>query len=242
MPPILDPGRAGRRAALALAVAGLVLGPAHGAAQEPIPPPDTTVQDTAPAPAPPDSARSVVRRPVQDSATADSVPPPRPGNAFLRSVLLPGWGQATYDAYFRGGVYYAGWAGAWFMNIKNAAKLGEARELRAVRQRQVVDSLQVVAATDTMIAAILADTARAAELAEIIAADSAVNELRKLVDSRKQQRQDWIALTIFWTLASGIDAFVTAHLSDFPATVGITPEPGGGASLRVEVPFPRRRR
>jgi hypothetical protein len=62
----------------------------------------------------------------------------------------------------------------------------------------------------------------------------------KLIESRKEQRQDWIAYTIFFTLASGVDAFVAAHLADFPATITTRPAPAGGMHIQVGVPFPRR--
>jgi len=185
---------------------------------------------------------SVLRVPVRDTAVADSVPPPRPGWAFAQSVLLPGWGQARYDSHFRGAVYFAGWAGSWFMNIKNFAKLDEAREMRAMRRSSVLDSLAAVAETDTMIAALLTDATRAEELNALILEDSIADDLRKLVNAREQQREDWIAWTIFWTLASGIDAFVTAHLADFPDVIQVEAVPGGGAALRLEVPLPGRRR
>lgn len=231
------PGRSGIHATFLVAAAAFVHQPGSVHGQEPIPPPDSTIAR--------DTVVSVVRLPAQDTAAQDTtardtVQQPRPGAAFLRSVILPGWGQSMYGAYFRGGVYYGGWAGSWFMNIKNAARLEEARELRGKRRLQVLDSLEVAAQTDSLLAVILADPTRAAELGEIIAQDSIMDEMRKLVNSRKQQRQDWITLTIFWTLAAGVDAFVTAHLSDFPATIGLEPEPGG-ATLRLEVPFPRRR-
>lgn len=199
------------------------------AAQEPVKPPaDTT-------PAPSDSFPQGLPIPQ----ARDTVPGPSPGGAMLRSILLPGWGQAAYHAYFRGAVYYAGWAGTWFMNLKNFAKLDEIRQMRTIRRSMVLDSLQAVAATDTVLANQLANPVQRDQL---IGQDSIENDMRLVENSRKQQRQDWIALTIFWTLASGVDAFVTAHLADFPAI--ITTEPGtyGGVALRIEVPLGGRRR
>ncbi len=213
--------------------------PAPAVAQDP----DTLVAPTDTVPVGMDSLElplpSVVRAPVQEPP--DTVRPLRPGWAFARSVLLPGWGQAAYESYFRGAVYYAGWAGSWFMNLKNMAKLDEARQRRARRRGTVLDSLAVVAETDTMIAAILDDPTRVRELDELVLQDSVANDLRKLVDAREQQREDWIAWTIFWMLASGIDAYVTAHLSDFPAVIRAEPVAGGGAAFRLEIPLGRRR-
>ncbi len=210
--------------ALALAVSGV-----PAAAQEPVRPP----ADTTPPPA--DSSPQAL--PMPQAPT--SVPGPGPGGAMLRSILLPGLGQAAYHAYFRGAVYYAGWAGTWFMNFKNYAKLDEIRQMRTIRRSLVLDSLRIVAANDTALAAQLANPIQRDQL---IGQDSIENDMRLVENSRKQQRQDWIALTIFWTLASGVDAFVTAQLADFPAIITAEPGTHGGVALRVEVPLGRKKR
>lgn len=216
-----------RTLGLALAAALAFFGPAALAAQQPVPQP----ADTTP-PAPTDT----FPRGLPIPNAPDSVPGPGPAGAMLRSIILPGWGQADFHAYFRGAVYYAGWAGTWFMNFKNAAKLDEIRQMRAIRRSMVLDSLQAVAAADTT-GALAQELADPFQRDQLIGRDSVENDMRLVENSRKQQRQDWIALTIFWTLASGVDAFVTAHLADFPAI--ITTEPGrrGGVALRVEVPL-----
>lgn len=213
---------------LAAVCATLVLA-APLAAQEPARPPADTTR------ALPDTFPQVLPLPQ----APDSVPGPGPAGAMLRSIILPGWGQASYQAYFRGAVYYAGWAGAWFMNLKNYAKLDEIRQMRTIRRSMVLDSLQVVAATDTALANQLANPIQRDQL---IGQDSIENDMRLVENSRKQQRQDWIALTIFWTLASGVDAFVTAHLADFPAVITTEPGTHGGVAFRIEVPLGRRRR
>ncbi|HKK28089.1 MAG TPA: hypothetical protein VKB18_08400 [Gemmatimonadota bacterium] len=57
-----------------------------------------------------------------------------------------------------------------------------------------------------------------------------------LVESRVAQREDWIVLSVFWALLSGVDAWVTANLADFQ--LPLTPPPDGspGATLRVTIP------
>jgi len=203
-------------------------------AQEPTHPPADTTPAADTARAMPDTFPRVL--PIPEAP--DSVPGPGPAGAMLRSVILPGWGQAVYGAYFRGAVYYAGWAGAWFMDLKNYAKLGEIRQMRTIRTGLVMDSLQAVAATDTALARQLADPAQRDQL---IGQDSVANNMRLVENSRKQQRQDWIALTLFWTLASGVDALVTAHLADFPAIITAVPGSRGGVAVRIDVPLGRRR-
>lgn len=178
---------------------------------------------------------SVVKKPAADSLALRRFP--SPGGAFLRSVLVPGWGQAAYGAYFRGGVYFAAEAGSWYMLLKTVAKLGEAKDIEAWRVRAVRDSVAAAIAADPKLVDQFKDPGSLEE--EL---DRAVNEhpgvigSRKLVDARKEQREDWIVLTLFWMLASGIDAFVNAHLSDFPAKVNAEPRPDGRFDLGVRVP------
>lgn len=58
-----------------------------------------------------------------------------------------------------------------------------------------------------------------------------------LVQSRKQQREDWITLTVFWAFFNAADAWVSAHLYGFEAKpIPIPGEPAGlfvGWSLPV---------
>ena len=60
---------------------------------------------------------------------------------------------------------------------------------------------------------------------------------QKYVESHKQERQDWIALLVFNHLISGAEAFVSAHLYDFPASLQARPLPGGGTGVGVTIPF-----
>jgi hypothetical protein len=69
-----------------------------------------------PAPAPADTARVDGDDPVRS-----------PRDAFLRSLVVPGWGQAWVGAPVRGGVYFAMEAGALWMTYKSRQKLREAR-------------------------------------------------------------------------------------------------------------------
>jgi hypothetical protein len=67
------------------------------------------------------------------STPQDSVRPPvSPMGAFLRSFLVPGWGQAAADQPVRGAFYFGAQAGTVFMLIKTQTKLRNAE--RAVPQ------------------------------------------------------------------------------------------------------------
>jgi len=113
------------------------------------------------------------------------------------------------------------------------ARLGEARSIEGQRVANVRRELLIRAQSDTALQRRYADPA---QLEADIAADKRVEHIRKLVDARKEQREDWIAQTIFWTFASALDAFVGAHLADFPAGIAAQPREGGGVELRLSVP------
>jgi hypothetical protein len=57
-----------------------------------------------------------------------------------------------------------------------------------------------------------------------------------LVRQRRNEREDWITLSIFFLFFSGADAFVSAHLRDFDASMGALPAPDGGVQLRTSIP------
>lgn len=105
-------------------------------------------------------------------------------------------------------------------------------------------------ATDSLNELITMDTVAAKRLAFPDSFQLAIDEndgvvaARALVNSRTQQRQDWIVYTLFFTMASAVDAYVAAHLSTFPTSITAQPAPSGGLNLRltVRVPVGRRRR
>lgn len=57
-----------------------------------------------------------------------------------------------------------------------------------------------------------------------------------LVRDRRNQREDWITLSVFWAFFAGADAFVGAYLRDFDANVGVIPTPGGGVGVQATIP------
>jgi hypothetical protein len=54
--------------------------------------------------------------------------------------------------------------------------------------------------------------------------------------AKRQEVQDWLVLWIFNHLFSGAEAYVAAHLQDFPRELKVQAVPGG---IRVSVPAPR---
>jgi hypothetical protein len=138
----------------------------------------------------PDSAREKQLRTVVDTAESrrDSVllagPPIRPKAALFRSLLVPGWGQASLDRGTAGATYFALEAGSIAMLIFAKKELAVAK--RAARDSTFVDDSTLGAPPD----------------------------LANRVRVRKLQVEDWAALIFFNHLFSAADAFVSAHLWD----------------------------
>ncbi|HSU14795.1 DUF5683 domain-containing protein [Longimicrobium sp.] len=149
----------------------------------------------------PDTARASRRRAAAADTTGQRYRI-SPKSAFLRSLVLPGWGQSSIGAPGRGAVYFALEAGSLWMVYKSNQKLQEAKELQTARREQ-----------------------------GLLEPDRVL----PLVRARRNEREDWITLSVFWFFFSGADAFVAAHLRDFDAHVGAAPN--GGAQLRVNVPL-----
>lgn len=148
-------------------------------------------------PAPLQAQRDSVSQARTDSILArrtrgDSVrprPPITPGQAFLRSLILPGWGQASLGRNVTGGVFLTFEGLAATMVWKSGWQLTFAR-------------------------------ARG-----------------KYVKSHTQEQQDWVTLLVFNHLMAGAEAYVSAHLWDFPAGLEIQRLPDGSTNLGVRVHF-----
>jgi hypothetical protein len=56
------------------------------------------------------------------------------------------------------------------------------------------------------------------------------------VDSKSQQQQDWLVLLGLNHLLSAMEAYVSAHLWDFPGDLSIQAAPHGGVAGAVTVP------
>lgn len=184
------------------------------------------------------SARLMAQNPVLEPDTmpvADTIPRefPSPRAAFLRAVLVPGWGHVYAGEYTRGAVYFTLQSTSWFMLGKTIRKLNDVEER---------DERLTALAADSLEAAMAADPDLAEELQDPAAYEAALltypglQNARSLGRARRQQRQDWIAYTLFFTFAAGVDAYVTAHLKDFPAD--IVTEPGFDGRLNVGVQIP----
>jgi len=158
-----------------------------------------------------------------------------PRAAMIRSFMLWGWGQASVGSWFRGGVWFSMEASTSYILFRTITRLNTAKDFRDRAVAFATDSLNRLIEDDTMAARVLSDPA---------AFDAAVDEgpgvatARKLVSARKQQRQDWVTWAVFFTLMSGIDAYVNAHLHDFPTTIGSGFQRDGSVWFSLSLPVP----
>jgi hypothetical protein len=115
--------------------------------------------------------------------------PISPINAFWRSFLLPGWGQARLNRKLTGGIFVA-WEGVTLgMSLKTRHELAYLRRTGSAR-----------------------------------------------ADNKRREHEDWIVLLAFNHLFAGLEAYVGAHLTDFPGDLKIQAVPGGaGASITVPI-------
>lgn len=162
-----------------------------------------------------------------DSAEASvSTGRPTPGGAFLRSLLVPGWGQASSGAYGRAAVYFLAQAGNVWMAYKTNSLRNTAR-----RSQQLLE--------DAKTAELLRAGFAPEELEEELAADPRIEDIRLLATARDEQMEDWIALTVFFVFFGGADALVSAHLADFPVPLTVEPVAGpSGMAFEVGVSLP----
>ena len=113
-----------------------------------------------------------------------------PMGAFLRSFLLPGWGQARTGRPTAGALFVT-WEGVCAMMTFKAQS-----ETRYLKQSGSTN-----------------------------------------LSAKRQEVQDWLVLWIFNHLFSGAEAFVSAHLQDFPKELKIRAVPHG-VGITVSLPHP----
>jgi hypothetical protein len=170
---------------------------------------------------------------------ADTIPRelPAPRSAFVRALLVPGLGHVYTGSYTRGAVYFSLQSTSWFMLVKTMRKLGDVQDR---------DDALTALAVDSLDAAMAADPDLAEQLQDLEAYENALltypelRNTRLLVRARRQQRQDWIAYTLFFTFAAAVDAYVSAHLMEFPADVTARPSDDGGLSISAHIPIGSR--
>jgi len=168
-----------------------------------------------------------LQAPVQQEEAPPAPEGPRrisPRGAFIRSSLIPGWGHAEVGAFGRGAFYFSAEAASAFMIFKTRTRIHRTRDRLALRESVVTARLEAQGITDP------------AEIETALAEDPEVEDLRALEVTRNDQREDWIALGLFLMLIGGVDAYVSAHLADFPTAVVLDPTPAGGIEIGLALP------
>lgn len=153
-----------------------------------------------------------------------------PGGAFWRALAFPGWGHAAIDSHGRGSFYFAAQTATMYTLLRTRIRLGEAQERVRFREAVLLDRLASEGVTDF--------DAVQARLEE----DPSLSELRGLLDSRKEQQEDMVALGIFFLFIGAADAYVSAHLARFPEPldIGTGQGPTGPTvELALRLPLPR---
>ena len=149
--------------------------------------------------------------------------PVAPSRAFLRAVLVPGWGHASIGSHTRAGFYFALEATTAYGLLRTRKRLNEVAARAEFRENILREDLAAQDIIDFD------------EIESALDDDATLEDLLDLEESRRQQQEDWAALGIFLLLLSGADAYVSAHLQDFPAPIEMQAAPAGDG--RVEVGF-----
>lgn len=173
---------------------------------------DPTLPAARPAPAPVDTV--VARHRVS------------PTGAFLRAALIPGWGHAAIGSRTRAGFYFVFEATSAYGILRTRSRIAEAEERLAFHERRVRTELLAAGVTDET------------EIEQALEDDATVEDLRALRESRLQQREDWVALGIFLLFLSGADAYVSAHLQEFPTPLELDATAAEGGRMEVGLRIP----
>ncbi len=66
---------------------------------------------------------------------------------------------------------------------------------------------------------------------------AAPQDTSALVDARVSQREDWLVLSVFWALMSGVDAWVSTHLYGFEGQLEPPEDGTPGAQVSYSIPL-----
>ncbi len=142
-------------------------------------------------------------------------------------MMLPGWGQATAGSPGRGAFYFTVQSISLWMILKTDKLVGSASDILDMRRLDASERLMGDPLVDPI------------DLPTLLEADLSVLSALELKEIRRQQREDWIAFSVFFLLLGGADAFVTAHLADFPEPLEtvIRPLPNMGVEFGFRLAF-----
>lgn len=176
--------------------------------------------------------------PVETAAQQQPAPAPAaaqepaldvsPRGAFLRALAVPGWGHAAIGSYTRGGFYFAAQSATVYTLLRTRMRVGEAQDRVRLRESIVRRQAEAAGVTDPL------------EIQTRFDEDPALQQLNGLLESRKDQQEDLVALGIFLLFLSGADAYVSAHLARFPEPLELEggPAPDGGVEVGLRLSLP----
>ena len=166
---------------------------------------------------------------VDDDQVADSTLSPllpttasvSPGGAFLRAVLVPGWGHVSIGANARAGAYFAIESAVAYGIIRTRRRISEATSRANFRELLLREDLTTRGITDPN------------QIENALESDATLADLKSLGESRSDQQEDLVAFGLFLLFLSGADAFVSAHLKDFPDPIAIEGGPTNDGRLEI---------
>ena len=144
-----------------------------------------------------------------------------PGGAFLRAVLIPGWGHVSIGANARAGVYFAIESAVAYGIIRTRRRISEAVSRSNFREILLRENLNTQGVTDPN------------QIKGALESDATLADLKRLRESRGDQQEDLVAFGLFLLFLSGADAFVSAHLKDFPDPIAIEGGPTNDGRLEI---------
>ena len=144
-----------------------------------------------------------------------------PGGAFLRAVLVPGWGHVSIGANARAGVYFAIESAVAYGIIRTRRRISEAVSRSNFREILLRENLNTQGVTDPN------------QIKGALESDATLADLKRLRESRGDQQEDLVAFGLFLLFLSGADAFVSAHLKDFPDPIAIEGGPTNDGRLEI---------
>ena len=161
---------------------------------------------------------------VEDSTLSPLLPTTAsvsPGGAFLRAVLVPGWRHVPIGANARAGAYFAIESAVAYGIIRTRRRISEAASRANFRELLLREDLTTKGITDPN------------QIEIALESDATLADLKSLGESRSDQQEDLVAFGLFLLFLSGADAFVSAHLKDFPDPIAIEGGPTNDGRLEI---------
>lgn len=144
-----------------------------------------------------------------------------PRGAFLRALVVPGWGHVAIGSYTRGGFYFAAQTATLYTLLRTRSRVSDAQDRMRFHEGSIRARLTREGVTEADVIQTTLDE------------DENLLALEELLDARQDQHQDLVAVGLFFWLVSGADAYVSAHLARFPQPLELDARPVGDGRMEV---------